>query len=42
MNQYDGSETLIRYFNCYSKENKKLIIEKIGIEKCPEWGYLYK
>lgn len=38
----DGSETLIRYFNCYSKENKKLIIEKIGIEKCPEWGYLYK
>lgn len=38
----NGKETLIRYFNCYSNENKKLIIDKIGIEKCPEWDYLYK
>ena len=37
----DSSEKCVRYFNCYSKEDQREIIKKIGIEKCSDWKYLF-
>ena len=37
----DSSEKCVRYFNCYSKEDQREIIKKIGIEKCSDWNYLF-